>query len=341
MFILRSVTKNDLNDLMELSQMVFFINLPNDSEIIENKISNSIKSFTNPDKDLCNNTYLFVIEDTTTNKIIGVSMIHAQHGTPVEPHFYLKVTQEHKYCQSLNTGFIHGTLKLGLDTDGPTEIGALVIDPSYRGHQQKLGKQLSFVRFLYMARNPSQFRKTVLSELMPPLDRDGNSPLWEAIGRRFMNMDYIEADKLSRSNKEFITSLYPSENIYQTLLPLEARNAIGQVGKDTIPVKNMLEKIGFKYAAEVDPFDGGPHYKCALNDISIVKNYAESNSWEFTNDQNKLFDQYIVTFEHPEHIFFAVTLNGNMDKDGKLWLERPKEEIGLNEKKIIGHTKIN
>lgn len=76
---------------------------------------------------------------------------------------------------------------------------------------------------------------------MPPFDNKGNSPLWEAIGRRFMNMDYHEADILSRSNKEFILSLYPAENIYQTLLPFDARDAIGKVGKDTEPVRKMLE----------------------------------------------------------------------------------------------------
>ena len=32
---------------------------------------------------------------------------------------------------------------------------------------------------------------------------------------------------LSRKNKEFILSLYPTELIYATLLPFEARNAIG------------------------------------------------------------------------------------------------------------------
>ena len=33
-------------------------------------------------------------------------MIHGKHGSQLEPHFYLKVGQEHKYSQSLNTGFV-------------------------------------------------------------------------------------------------------------------------------------------------------------------------------------------------------------------------------------------
>lgn len=272
MYILRSVQPNDLKDLFDLSNILTFINLPPDEDLISAKIDSSIKSFMNPSKNLWENYYIFVLEDLEKNEVLGVSMIHAQHGTENEPHFYLTVGQEAKFSQTINTGFVHGTLKLGLDTNGPTEIGGLILNPSYRGHKEKLGKQLSFVRFLYMASQTDKFKPMVHSELMPPLDRFGNSPLWEAVGRRFFNMNYHEADVLSRSNKEFILSLFPSENIYQTLLPMEARESIGKVGKETEPVKRMLESIGFKYTLEVDPFDGGPHYRCPLKEIEPIKN---------------------------------------------------------------------
>jgi arginine N-succinyltransferase len=323
MFILRSVAENDLEALKRLSEIVFFINLPNDEEIIRKKIANSIESFTSPSSDLSENTYIFVMEDMSNNQIVGVSMIHAQHGTEDEPHFYLKVSQEHKYSQTINTGFVHGTLKLGLDTNGPTEIGGLVIDPQYRGHTDKLGKQLSFVRFLYMANHAKEFKDTVLSELMPPLDKQGNSPLWEAIGRRFMNMNYIEADRLSRSNKEFILSLFPSDNIYQTLLPLEARNAIGKVGDETKPVKKMLESIGFHYSNEVDPFDGGPHYKSKLKDISVVKSFKSITSAKLTRDI--LQDDLMLEFRHPSFSFSATRIKGKIE-NGVLFFNPTKNE---------------
>src|SRR5690606_16580902 len=155
------------------------------------------------------------------------------------------VGQEAKFSQTINTGFVHGTLKLGLDPNGPTEIGGLILNPEFRGHAEKLGKQLSFVRFLFMAIAPERFKPMIHSELMPPLDKHANVPVWEAVGRRFLNMNYHEANVLSRSNKEFILSLFPSENIYQTLLPMDARQSIGKVGKQTEPVKRMLESIGF------------------------------------------------------------------------------------------------
>lgn len=318
MFILRSVQPNDLKDLFKLSNIMTFINLPPDEELIRSKIDSSMKSFKNPSTDLSKNYYIFVLEDFEAGEILGVSMIHAQHGTENEPHFYLTVGQEAKFSQTINTGFVHGTLKLGLDPNGPTEIGGLILNPEFRGHKDKLGKQLSFVRFLYMANAPERFKTMIHSELMPPLDRHGNSPLWEAVGRRFLNMNYHEADVLSRSNKEFILSLFPSENIYQTLLPMEARESIGKVGKETEPVKRMLESIGFKYTYEVDPFDGGPHYRCPLKEIKPIK--EKITGLLITN---KSFDrekarEVLLSLEHPEHDFFAIRTLLQVHGDGQL-----------------------
>lgn len=338
MFILRSVQPNDLKDLFKLSNMMTFINLPPDEELISAKIESSIKSFHNPSKRLWENYYIFVLEDQQRDEVLGVSMIHAQHGTDQEPHFYLTVGQESKFSQTINTGFVHGTLKLGLDTNGPTEIGGLILNPDFRGHQEKLGKQLSYVRFLYMSENFDRFKPMVHSELMPPLDKFDNSPLWEAVGRRFFNMNYHEADILSRSNKEFILSLFPSENIYQTLLPMEARESIGKVGKETEPVKRMLEAIGFKYTFEVDPFDGGPHFRCPLKDIKPIKEKITGQLIATRFDPTDTRD-VIINVTHPEHDFFAFRTQIQVHGDGqvsmdpeiikKLGLETPQKVTAI------------
>ena len=86
------------------------------------------------------------------------------------------------------------------------------------------------VRFLYIARHRAAFRDEVLSELMPPLEEDGRSLLWEALGRHFTGLSYQEADRLSRENKEFIRTLFPQDPIYASLLPASAQALIGQVG---------------------------------------------------------------------------------------------------------------
>jgi arginine N-succinyltransferase len=321
MFVLRSVQHKDLKDLFKLSNIMNFINLPSDEELISSKIDSSIKSFKNPSTDFSKNYYIFVLEDYEAGEVLGVSMIHAQHGTENEPHFYLSVGQEAKFSQTINTGFVHGTLKLGLDTNGPTEIGGLILNPDFRGHKDKLGKQLSFGRFLFMGMHPERFKPLVHSELMPPFDKQGNSPLWEAIGRRFMNMHYHEADILSRNNKEFILSLFPAENIYQTLLPMEAREAIGKVGKETEPVRKMLESIGFKYTYEVDPFDGGPHYRCPLKDIKPIKEKISGLLITNKSFEASQAREVIISLEHPEHDFFAFRTMLQVHGDGQLSID--------------------
>jgi len=97
MFLMRNVVLTDLEDLFELSGKVLFINLPHDKNIIEKKIKKSLKSFSNPSNNLEDNYYIFVLEDTSKNKVVGVSMIHAQHGTETEPHFFLRVSYENKF----------------------------------------------------------------------------------------------------------------------------------------------------------------------------------------------------------------------------------------------------
>jgi len=37
----------------------------------------------------------------------------------------------------------------------------------------------------------------------------------------------------------------------------------------------MLRRIGFQYAEQIDPFDGGPHFLARTDDITIVRDAAE------------------------------------------------------------------
>lgn len=271
MILLREIQEKDLDALERFAQIPGFINLPNDRELLREKILRSIASFNDKLQNRFDGKYIFVAEDVETHHVLGTSMIAAQHGTVESPHFYFEVGNEEKFSETINTGFIHGTLKLKYDSNGPSEIGGLVIDPGIRNSEARVGRQISFVRFLFLGLNKSRFKRKLLAELLPPLNKKGQSPLWEAIGRRFTNMDYWEADQLCQKNKEFIFSLFPSGKIYTTFLPAEARNAIGKVGKETEPVLHMLRKIGFSYKNQVDPFDGGPHLWANVDDLLPIK----------------------------------------------------------------------
>ncbi len=271
MIVLRGVEQRDLAALNHLSQTAGLLNLPNDLDLLSQRIDRTVRSFEEKIKNKTDSKFMFVVEDISTGQVFGTSMIATQHGTVESPHFYFEVGSEKKFSEAINTGFIHGTLKLRYDTNGPSELGGLVLDPEVRNSEARLGRQISFVRFLFLGMNRARFRRKLIAELMPPLDKHGQSALWEAIGRRFTNMNYPEADRLCASNKEFIFSLFPSGKIYSTFLPPDARNAIGRVGKDTEPVWHMLTKIGFKYRNQIDPFDGGPHLWANVDDLLPLK----------------------------------------------------------------------
>ena len=269
-FLVRSAREEDLEALLSLSKLVYFINLPSDRDILKAKIAKSIASFSGSLQDKFEREYIFVLEKIDGGELVGTSMVIARHGSPTVPHMFFELREIQKYSETIHTGFIHKVMRLRFEHDGPTEIGALVLHPDYRGGARKLGRQLSFARFLFLKMRRRWFKNHVLSELMPPLTEHGESILWEAVGRRFTNLSYQEADVLSRRNKEFVTSLFPKGDIYTCLLPGEVRDAIGKVGKDTEPVKHMLEKIGFVWKQHIDPFDGGPHYWAETDKVSIV-----------------------------------------------------------------------
>jgi arginine N-succinyltransferase len=269
-FVLRSVQLKDLKPLQNLASQFSLLNLPADRKVLGEKIDRSMASFAG-ESSKENSEYLFVVEDLENEMIVGSSLILAKHGTEAVPHYYFKLVKKNRFSEDLGVGFIHQVLQLKEDTDGPTEIGGLLIDRAYRRRPEKLGKQISLVRFLYMGMAPQEFEKRVLCELTPPLGEGGRSEFWEALGRRFTGLPYQEADLISQKNKEFISSLFPEEDIYLCLLDSKARVVLGRVGDETRPAQHLLETIGFHYLHEVDPFDGGPHYGVNLEDISIVK----------------------------------------------------------------------
>ncbi|MGC4001354.1 MAG: arginine N-succinyltransferase [Anaeromyxobacter sp.] len=276
MLLLRDAQKSDLESLAKLAKVLNTVNLPYDQRALAGIIDRSVRSFDGRIRDPLQRHYVFVAEDPRTRRIVGTSMVIAKHGTRESPCTFFDVSEREHYSSTLDRHFTHQVLSIGYHFDGPSEIGGLVVHPQDRGGEQKAGKQLAYVRFLYMAAFRERFRETVLAELMPPLARDGRSAFWEAFGKRFTDLDYQTADKKSRENKEFIQQLFPPVDVYATLFPESVRRALGKVGPDTEPVRRLLERIGFKYVSRVDPFDGGPHYEAKLADVTLVRNHRRA-----------------------------------------------------------------
>ncbi len=320
MILLREIQEGDLAALERFAKIPGFINLPDDREMLSSQVQRSMRSFRGELKSKWEGKYMFVAEDVSSGRVVATSMIAAQHGTEKAPHFYFQVGSEQKFSKTINTGFIHGTLELKYETNGPSEIGGIVVDPASRNSPEHIGRQVAFVRFMFLGRNRKLFKDRIIAELLPPLNKQGLSPLWEAVGRRFTNMEYWEADRLCQKNKEFIFSLFPTGKIYTTFLPAEARDAIGKVGSQTEPAFHMLTKIGFKYMDQVDPFDGGPHLWTNSEELTPVRKLTLGTLCRRNEIRGAETEQGLVCAETQEPGKFRAVTCAALKSDGKVAL---------------------
>lgn len=291
-FVVRRAMASDLPTLHKLSKMVHFINLPPDQEIIADKIRNSRKSFLRAARDAKtvhkpkreSNTggisektaladiFMFVIEECNNEGCIGTSQVISQMGGPGHPNVCFKLETREKYAEDLKFGAKHTIAKVYLDESGPTELGGLIMQPSFRGHKLKLGRFVALVRFHFIGLHRKMFRPTILAEMMAPITAKGESLVWDTLGRRFIPLSYDEADRFCQYSRAFMTDLLPEGDIHLSLIPPQARAQIGEVGPDTLPARRMLERLGFRYDGFVDPFDGGPYLTANTDEIELVRN---------------------------------------------------------------------
>lgn len=283
--------------------------------------------------------FMFVLEDLQSGGVLGTSQIITNMGGPGRPNLSFQLSRKEMFSTSLQMGTTHIVARLKLDESGPTEIGGLILQPSYRGHPAKLGRFLSWVRFHFMGLYRPVVADRVLAELMGPITPDGQSTLWEYLGRRFINLTYIEADRFCQHSKEFMLNLLPREEIYLTLLPPEARRLVAQVGPETEPAKRMLEKLGFAYTNCIDPFDGGPNLEARTDSISLVKQTHRISVGDPVENEGQTVA--MVSSLDDDGEFRSLQLTCRVDGRRSIRLTREQlARLGVEPGAIVGFTPI-
>src|SRR5215510_6376571 len=161
MFRIRQSYREDVEQVLAVAEHLDTVNLPADRGHIERILDRAERSFTE-DLPTLEREYVFVLEDLRKHRIIGTSIIYAQHGTKRAPHIFFRVENDERYSYTLDRYFVHRTLRIGYNYDGPTEIGGLILLPEYRRNVHALGKALSYVRFLFIRIHRPLFRDHVL-----------------------------------------------------------------------------------------------------------------------------------------------------------------------------------
>jgi len=273
--------------------------------------------------------------------VLGTSQIISHLGGPGRPNIFLQLSKRDFFSSTLQQGGSHMVARLVLDETGPTEIGGLILAPSYRGHKLRLGRFLSLVRFHFMGLYRPLFAERVLAEMMGPITPDGRSTLWEYLGRRFINLTYEEADRFCQYSKEFMISLLPREDIYLTLLPPEARAVIAQVGPETEPARRMLERLGFRYHDRIDPFRWRPNLDVPTDDISLVKRTRRATLGPAATDDECKFYGMLSSLDSDGE-FRALEAEYAEDKAGHVRLTRAlMNSLGVDAGAEVGVTPVD
>src|SRR5690554_5684038 len=243
MLVVRPLQTADLDDLYTMARSAGkgLTTLPADRELLQRKIERSADSFNQrcePEASL----YLFALEDTETGRAVGISGIEARVGLD-EVFYNYRLSLTVNASKELGVHVRTPTLHLSNDMTDISEICSLLLSSDYHGGGN--GLLLSRCRFMFLDEFRKHFSEKVFAEMRGVSDEQGLSPLWDALGSKFFDMEFIEADMLSGlGNKSFIAELMPKYPIYLPMLPDSARAVIGRVHGNTAPALTMLKAEG-------------------------------------------------------------------------------------------------
>ncbi|EMP56939.1 arginine/ornithine succinyltransferase subunit [Marinobacter santoriniensis NKSG1] len=222
------------------------------SELIERTTRSLRKSVDRPGTE----SYHFVLEDSDSQEIVGVSGIEAAVGLG-SPFYSYRIEDVVRASNELQIHNRIPALHLCQDYIGSSRLCTLYLEQPYRSEDNL--RLLSLARLLFIAAHSERFAPRIIAELQGVTDERGRSPFWESLGRHFFNMELRKANYLTGiDSKSFIADLLPQHPVYLPLLSKEARDALGRPREDAIEVQSLLETQGFAYRKYIDIFDAGP-----------------------------------------------------------------------------------
>ena len=267
---LRAARRSDLRSFYNLAKLTGggFTNLPAEKSTLEAKLELSAAGFEREGDTPADDLYVFMLENVATKQIRGTCQVFGAVGTKHPFYSYLISTLTQKSAE-LGKTFRNQTLTLTNDLEGASEVGGLFLHPQERAGG--LGMLLARSRYLFIKAHRARFADTVLAELRGVMDDAGHSPFWDALGGRFFDLTFPQADEFNAIHgTQFIADLFPKSPIYLSMLPDSAKAVIGQPHLSGKAALKMLENEGFIWDGYVDIFDGGPTVTARTDSIRTV-----------------------------------------------------------------------
>jgi arginine N-succinyltransferase len=270
MLVMRPAQMADLGEVQRLAadSPIGVTSLPDDIERLRDKIAASETSFAAEVSFNGEESYFFVLEDTSTGKLVGCSAIVASAGYS-EPFYSFR-----------NETFVHASRELKIhnkihvlsqchDLTGNSLLTSFYVLPEWVG--SAWSELNSRGRLLFVANHPERFADSVVTEIVGYSDENGDSPFWDAIGRNFFDLNYAAAERLcGLKSRTFLAELMPHYPIYVPLLPDTAQEAMGQVHPRAQITFDILMREGFETDHYIDIFDGGPTLHARVSGIRSI-----------------------------------------------------------------------
>lgn len=284
MMIIRPVKKQDLQTIAKcaMDSGPGLTHLPKRMECLEQKIECSLQAFSKANSTPEREEYFFVLADHRTEEIGGTCGIYSRTGAK-DPLYAFRIETLPPLPAPLPLLKENRLLQVKAYQNGPTEICALYLMPHMR--KGGFGKLLSLSRFLFIAGYPKRFTETVMAN-MRGIINNAESPFWNGLGCHFLPVSFNEVMAMRALSEDFLPQFLPKYPIYVSLLTEETKQSIAHTHPHTEPALKMLQKEGFRFINEIDPFDGGPFIAADTKEINTIKNSKVSSVKALSKELN-------------------------------------------------------
>jgi arginine N-succinyltransferase len=270
MLTVRPARHSDLDALVALAAGTPApdVTLPNDAAMIERLVAHSEEALEDDIEFPGEERYLLVATDNV-DVPVGALLVVAAAGYPGADYSYRNDTIVHA---SHELGVNHRLYALALshDLSGLTRLTPPLV--AREPLRAPVGRALLQAALSFIAEHPARFAEDLIAPLPGIVDDKGQSPFWAAVGSRFFEVSFAEAERQALGkDRSFMAELMPHHPLYVPLLPEAAQNALGQTRAGFMPTYGALVDEGFEAERYVDVFDGGPTFYARRDVVRTVR----------------------------------------------------------------------
>src|SRR5690349_7008767 len=217
MYVVRPVELTDIDALEALAAVMTpgVHTLPRTRETIAPFVERSIASFAAQVDIPSEESYLFVLEDTANNEVVGTAAVHASAGSN-GTYFAFRNDVIQQVSRDLNICHSVHALTLCSELTACSQLAGFHLHERVREHAGIEAALLSRARLLYAVLAPHRFGDRFFVPLAGVTDAAGESPFWNALGRKFFKMDFLDAERVigGSRNRTMIVELMPHYPVY-------------------------------------------------------------------------------------------------------------------------------